>query len=190
MNLIQVNWICWGAFGLVWIFGALYNSYKAPSTIKRRARYDWLIFALLAWLVTHYVPHRYLAFATFQITWFQVIGAILLVVSTLFTLWSRWVLGKMWATNAAVKQGHQLVTSGPYSITRNPIYTGVLGMIMGSTISLGQGLAFLVFILALLFFMNRIRNEEQLMEMTFGEQFVQFKNRVPQVFPGFKSRIK
>lgn len=190
MNLIQLNWICWGAFGLVWIFGALYNSYKAPPTTERRARNDWLIFAVLAWLTTHYVPHRYLAFATFHIVWLQVVGAILLITSTLFTLWSRWELGKMWATNASVKEGHELVTSGPYSVTRNPIYTGILGMMLGSAFSLGQGLAFLIFIFALLFFMNRIHNEEQLMEMTFGEQFFQFKKRVPQLFPGFKRKIR
>lgn len=190
MKLIQLNWICWGAFGLIWILGALYNSYKAPATTKRRARYDWLIFGILAWLVTHYVPHSYLTLATFHIPWLQIFGAILLIVSTLFTLWSRWVLGKMWATNASLKQGHQLVTTGPYRITRNPIYTGILGMILGSTITLGQGWGFLIFIFALLFFMNRIHNEEQLMEMTFGEQFVEFKRRVPQLFPRFKRKAR
>jgi protein-S-isoprenylcysteine O-methyltransferase Ste14 len=189
MNLLQLNGICWGAFGLVWIFGAFHNYYKAPSTTKQRARYDWLIFAGLAWLITHYVPHLYMASATFHLVWLQVAGSILLVVSTLFTLWSRLVLGKMWATNASVKEGHKLVTGGPYRITRNPIYTGILGMILGSAFSLGQGLAFLLFIFTLLFFMNRIRNEEQLMEMTFGEQFIEFKKHVPRLFPGFKSRI-
>ena len=138
----------------------------------------------------HYLPHRYLIFATFHVVWLQLIGAILLVMSTLYTLWSRWMLGKMWATNAAVKEEHQLVTKGPYQITRHPIYSRILGMVLGSTLSLGQGSSFLLFLIVLLFFMNRIRNEEQLMVMTFGEQYMQYKKRVPQLIPGFKLKNK
>jgi protein-S-isoprenylcysteine O-methyltransferase Ste14 len=59
----------------------------------------------------HFLPHQYLDFARFHADWLQWIGTILLVASTLYTLWSRWILGRMWATNAAVKEGHQLVRS-------------------------------------------------------------------------------
>lgn len=190
MNFSQLNLLCWVVFGLVWIIGALYNFFKAPRTAKRRARYDWLILGVVAWAGMHYLPHRYLVFAIFHVVWLQSIGALLLVVSTLYTLWSRWILGKMWATNAAVKEEHQLVTRGPYRITRHPIYSGILGMVLGSILSLGQGSSFLLFLIVLLFFMNRIRNEEQLMVMTFGEQYVQYKKRVPQLIPGSKLRGK
>ena len=190
MNLAQLNWICWGAFGLMWIAGAVYNFFKAPDTVMRRARRDWLIFAALVGLGLHYIPHHLLAFTRFHVAWLQAFGAILLVASTLYTLWSRRVLGQMWASNAAVKEGHHLVTNGPYKITRHPIYSGILGMILGSALSLGQGSAFLVFLMAWIFFMNRIRNEEQLMAMAFGEQYVQYKKRVPPLMPGFKRRDK
>jgi protein-S-isoprenylcysteine O-methyltransferase Ste14 len=94
----------------------------------------------------------------------------------------------MWASHAMVKVSHQLVTNGPYKMTRHPIYTGILGMILGSTLSLGQSLFFLGFIVTFLFFKNRIRNEEQLMVMTFGEEYIEYKKRVPQLIPGFKSK--
>ena len=186
MSYIQLTWVCWGMFIVAWILGAIYISSNGQETTKRRSRYDWLVLAALIWSVMHYAPNRYLSFSLFHIAWLRMAGSILLIAATVFTLWSRWVLGKMWATNAAVKKEHKLVTRGPYGITRHPIYTGVLGMILGSAMSLDQGVIFLGFIMVLLFFMNRIRNEEQLMEMTFGEQYNRYRKRVPQLVPGLK----
>ncbi|KLU58752.1 isoprenylcysteine carboxyl methyltransferase (ICMT) family protein [Peptococcaceae bacterium CEB3] len=186
-----LNWFCWGLFGLVWIVGAFYNSYKAPKTTKKRFRYDWLILAGLAlYLGSHYAPH-YPSFFQFRLPWhlpwLTWLGTILLLVSTVFTLWSRWTLGKMWATNAAVKTEHRLVTGGPYRITRHPIYTGILGMILGSTFSMEETFA-LIFILVLIFFFNRIRLEEKLMVETFGEEYLAYRRRVPKLIPGLKAR--
>jgi protein-S-isoprenylcysteine O-methyltransferase Ste14 len=186
MNLVPLNSICWGVFILVWIVGAIYNAYKAPATLQKHFRYDWLIVAVVSWLIMHYVPHRYWAFMTAHMFWLQVCGAALLVVSTLFTLWARWELGKMWASIAAIKEHHKLVTDGPYRITRHPIYSGILGMMLGSAFSTGEGSLFLVFVAILLVFLNRIRIEEQLMTRTFGVQYVQYKKRVPQLIPGLK----
>lgn len=180
---------CWGAFLGVWLLGAVYNFLKAPKAIQHRARYDWLIYAVIAWFVIRYVPHGF-RIAMFQWPWVQGFGAIVLVLSTAYTLWSRWVIGKMWAADAEVKEKHQLVTSGPYRITRHPIYTGILGMILGSMLSLGQGLIFLAFIASLFFFLARIRNEEKLMIATFRDQYMQYKKRVPGLIPGWPLKTK
>lgn len=59
-------------------------------------------------------------------------------------------------------------------------------MVLGSAFSLGEGLILLGFIAVLLFFLNRIRLEEQLMTQTFGEQYLQYKNRVPKLVPRIK----
>ncbi|CAA7602232.1 phosphatidylethanolamine N-methyltransferase [Acididesulfobacillus acetoxydans] len=186
-----LNWFCWGLFGLVWILGAFYNSYQAPQVAKKRFRYDWLILAGLAWyLDSRYAPH-YLHLFRFSLPWhlpwLAWLGTILLLVSTVFTLWSRWTLGKMWATNAQVKAEHRLVTGGPYRITRHPIYTGILGMILGSAFSLGEAFA-VIFVLVLIFFFNRMRLEEKLMVETFGDEYLAYRKRVPKLIPGLKPR--
>lgn len=186
MTFALFNWVCWGLFGLVWIFGAVYNSYKAPEAKQKLFRYDWLILSVVAWLISHYAPLNSHSILMFHFPLLQWIGAVFLLLSTLFTLWSRWVLGKMWATNAAIKTEHQLVTDGPYRVTRHPIYTGILGMILGSAFSLGEGLGFFGFVVVMLFFFNRIRMEEQLMTQTFGEQYLQYKRRIPKLVPKFK----
>ena len=46
----------------------------------------------------------------------------ILVGSTVFTLWARWTLGKMWSSVPAVREKHELRTEGPYRVTRHPAY--------------------------------------------------------------------
>jgi protein-S-isoprenylcysteine O-methyltransferase Ste14 len=60
------------------------------------------------------------------------LGLAILLAATALTLWARLALGAMWTAAPTVKQEHQLRTSGPYAITRHPIYTGLLGMLLGS----------------------------------------------------------
>jgi protein-S-isoprenylcysteine O-methyltransferase Ste14 len=55
-----------------------------------------------------------------------------------FTLWARFSLGTMWSVAPKVKGDHQLRTHGPYAVTRHPIYTGLLGMMLGATLLAGS----------------------------------------------------
>lgn len=42
------------------------------------------------------------------------------------------VLGKQWTYRARVIEGHELITRGPYSLVRNPIYLGMFGMLVAT----------------------------------------------------------
>ena len=101
-----------------------------------------------------------------------------------FTLWARWVLGTMWAAIAEVKEGHQLRTEGPYRITRHPIYTGLIGMLLGSLFIAGFGVCVLYFIVGLIAVIIKATEEERLLKETFGEQYTQYQQRVPRFIPG------
>ena len=72
-----------------------------------------------------------------------------------------------------------LVTDGVFSFSRNPMYTGMILALAGTTLLLNGWLAWLVVVLFFaiirVFF---IRNEEQLMEQTFGEQYLAYQASV------------
>ncbi|MGO9762784.1 MAG: methyltransferase family protein [Solirubrobacteraceae bacterium] len=64
-------------------------------------------------------------------------GLVLLLICTAFALWARVTLGTMWSSTALVREHHRLRTSGPYAVTRHPIYTGLLGMMLGTALANG-----------------------------------------------------
>jgi protein-S-isoprenylcysteine O-methyltransferase Ste14 len=89
----------------------------------------------------------------------------------------------MWTSAAVVKDHHALHTQGPYGITRHPIYTGVLGMVLGTALLNGWGPFGAVFLVAVLVLETKIHAEEQLLTSSFGEAYERYRQRVPQLVP-------
>ena len=93
-------------------------------------------------------------------------------------------LGVQWSLAARVVEGHKLVTQGPYSIVRNPIYTGMLGMLLATGLAvshwIGLVLAMLVFAIGTFI---RVSREERLLREMFGREFDDYAQRVRAVIP-------
>lgn len=72
-----------------------------------------------------------------------------------------------------------LVTSGPYRITRNPMYVGMAALFAGLAFAFGTLLALLVLPLVLVL-IDRvvIAREEPYLERRFGAEYVAYKRRV------------
>ncbi|MFY9644846.1 MAG: isoprenylcysteine carboxylmethyltransferase family protein [Terriglobales bacterium] len=64
-------------------------------------------------------------------------------------LWARWHLGQYWSARVTVKEGHQLIRTGPYKYFRHPIYSGFDLAVLGGVLAVDRwrcvvGLAFVV----------------------------------------------
>lgn len=71
------------------------------------------------------------------------VGTVLMCVGTLLRVVSYHYLGRWFTFQLAIKEGHKLVTEGPYSIVRHPSYTGAWLFNVGVAISLlGPGSAY------------------------------------------------
>lgn len=94
-------------------------------------------------------------------------------------------LGKQWALRARLVEDHKLITEGPYAYIRNPIYTGMLGMLIATGLAMEHWVALVI---AIVIFMVglviRVRTEEKLLRAAFGEEFDAYAKRVPAVLPG------
>jgi len=78
-----------------------------------------------------------------------------------------------------MKPSTALVTTGPYRITRNPMYVGMAALYAGLALALGVIWA-LAFLPLVLFAVDRlvIAREEPYLEARFGEDYREYKLRV------------
>jgi len=105
------------------------------------------------------------------------------------SVWLVWAavrhLGKQWAVAARLVENHKLITTGPYSYVRNPIYTGMLGMLIATGLAMEHWIALIVaVVLFAIGLVIRVRSEEKLLRAAFGEEFEEYARRVPAVLPG------
>jgi protein-S-isoprenylcysteine O-methyltransferase Ste14 len=93
-------------------------------------------------------------------------------------------LGKQWTFQARVVKDHELITQGPYSLVRNPIYLGMFGMLLATGLAVGRLPVLLAAIVVFLIGIEiRIRTEENLLREAFGEKFDEYARRVPALIP-------
>jgi protein-S-isoprenylcysteine O-methyltransferase Ste14 len=182
--------VCWLVFLIVWLVGWVVNLRRAPR-VRRRL---WmlsptLVLVVVAVLVGRFVPKDAFRPLTYRAVWLDVLALVLLVVSTAFTVWARRYLGTMWTSQPVVKEGHELRTDGPYGVTRHPIYTGLLGMLVATAILNGLGFWLVVLVIGVLFADAKIRAEERLLSEEFGGRYADFRRRVPRLVPGPRSRF-
>lgn len=111
------------------------------------------------------------------------IGAFLTAGGLLFAVWARLHLGRNWSGSVTIKEGHDLVTSGPYALVRHPIYTGLLLALLGSTLALGDWRAVLAFALSVGALWRKLRVEEHWMRQQFGDAYQAYAQRVAALIP-------
>jgi protein-S-isoprenylcysteine O-methyltransferase Ste14 len=188
--------VCVGVVVLVWVAGALYNALHTPRNASHAPRErprsqpgltagdGVLIGVAVVCAGLAIVGRRYFDGLAVGALWVRVLGLAVLVASTVFTLWARFSLGTSWSVAPKVQGDHQLRTHGPYAVTRHPIYTGVLGMLLGATLVSGIGQWIVLFPVGLIVFEVKIRMEEHLMLATFPDQYPRYRRQVPQLVPG------
>lgn len=97
------------------------------------------------------------------------------------------IIGRLWATlYIGGRKSGEVVTGGPYSITRNPLYVFSTLAAAGVGAQVGSIVATVGFAaLCAVAFHIVILREERFLEATFGDKFRAYVARVPRFFPKF-----
>lgn len=113
----------------------------------------------------------------------SIFGIILCISGIALAIYARWHLGRNWSYRPAIKEGHELVTSGPYRVIRHPIYAGILTALLGTALT-GMGIWLYFFLMCCLFvIVYRIRVEEQLMVHQFPEEYPGYRKKTKALIP-------
>ncbi len=82
--------------------------------------------------------------------------------------------------NLLIPRASTLVTTGIYRVTRNPMYLGMLLVLLGWAVWLGNAAPFGVLPLSPVLLLNKlqIRPEERILRERFGEHYTRYAGRV------------
>ena len=131
--------------------------------------------ALVLTIVLHFVlpvmqiipsPYRYL-------------GIILIVFGVVINLWTDSLFKKAQTTVKPYQKPSAMLTSGPFRISRHPMYLGMASLLFGVAVLCGSLTPFFLPILFIILMeLMFISFEEKDLEKAFGEQYVEYKKKV------------
>lgn len=184
--------LLWAAFVITWLVLAQFNK-KANRTVHWRTIWGLRLALIVAVLVIvrtqrhfgaasgfiAFVGHPRLLHTGPMPQW---LGVGLCLAGFAFAFWARWHLGRNWGMPMSLRQGHELVTSGPYTYVRHPIYTGIMLAMIGSAVTLGL-FWLALFALYFVFFIFSARTEEKMMLAQFPDAYPAYRRRTKMLIP-------
>jgi len=135
----------------------------------------YFLICLLLALVLHFVlPLKQLIHFPYTL-----IGIVLLVIGIWLNIWTDNLFKQMNTTVKPFLKPSAFISKGPFRISRHPMYLGMVVALLGVAILLGSLVSFLgaiaCFITMQIVF---IPHEERALEETFGQKYLDYKNRV------------
>ena len=186
-----MQWIAilWAVFVLYWLISA----FKRKRTKKRETVLQRLLYMLppiaayflvarpqfrFGWLAVRFVPEGP------AIQW---LGVAIAAAGIAFALWDRWRLGSNWRGLVTLKEGHELIRSGPYRFIRHPIYTGILIGVFGTLLEDGEMRSLVALAMIWLSFYFKARREESFLSQEFGSGFAEHQRQTGMFLPKLTS---
>ena len=150
----------------------------------------WILFVMGAILL--FVPITVPAFKNIPILTISLIqsspalqsfGFLIEVLGLCIAIWARITIGRNWSSKVTFKEKHKLVTKGPYTLVRHPIYTGITALFLGIAIYVRTFACFLAILLIFLSFLIKSRQEEKLMLKHFPKEYSNYKKTTKALIP-------
>jgi protein-S-isoprenylcysteine O-methyltransferase Ste14 len=106
-------------------------------------------------------------------------GILLIIIGVALNVWTDALFKKAHTTVKPHLKPKILITSGPFQISRHPMYLGMMTALLGVAIYLGSPIPFtspIIYILLMERFFIYI--EERNLESSFGDKYLNYKTRV------------
>lgn len=111
------------------------------------------------------------------------------VLATAGLAYSVWGLAYLRRSFSIIPEARRLVTGGPYSLSRHPVYLGEVATAIGVNLATAGWAAALAVTYFVVCELLRIRWEEGVLERAFPDQYPGYAVRVPRYFPNpFRAR--
>jgi len=114
----------------------------------------------------------------------SIIGLFIIATGIIFRIWAIHTLGKHFTPTVQIKEDHQLITSGPYSIVRHPSYLGAMWAMVGTSIFLNSIIGIIISFICMFYaYYIRIASEERALSELFGKEYRAYQKKVKKLIP-------
>ena len=176
--------VIWGTWLLSWVIGAFFSGRTEKHITTWESRTYRIPIIVGAILLTPWTAPvlgeeplwQVGAAGTYVLAAFTAAGC-------LFTWWARLHLGRFWSGAITRKEGHHVIDTGPYELVRHPIYTGLIGALIATSVALGTATALSGAALIAFGFWQKARMEEGFLTNELGDVYAPYRRRVPMLVP-------
>ena len=168
----------WVAFWIYWLAA----SFGVKTGQSRWTRFAGVRVAVILLVLLLVRVRAFKAYAATNDPWLQGVGLAVFVLGLALAVWARVYLGRNWGMPMSQKVDPELVTTGPYSRVRHPIYSGIILAMIGMTIAVS--LYWLVaVVLSGAYFLYSAIVEERNMTSLFPGSYPQYRRSTKMLIP-------
>ena len=181
--VVMLSW-----FAFIILFLVRHKSPPAPESKRERASILGIVLQGAGYAIVWSIPRAWFGPIVSASSSVEIALAILTMALAISSVWfvsaAIRTLGKQWSLGARLIEGHKLITEGPYRLVRNPIYTGMFGMLLATGLAVSHWVGLLIAIIVYAVgTVVRVCSEEKLLRGAFGAEFDAYARRVPAVIP-------
>lgn len=100
------------------------------------------------------------------------VGLLIFLAGFVISIWAKVTMGK---------DQNILIKHGPFKYSRNPIYVGLITVLIGYGLA-SQSYFTLLALIPIFYFLKSVEKEEHLLEKHFKEEYLKYKKEVPRFF--------
>ncbi len=113
----------------------------------------------------------------------SIIGLALFIIGFIIMIIGQVTLRRNYSGTVVIRDDHQLITHGIYRFTRNPMYLGLIMVVIGLPVYAVSLYGFLTSLILVPIIHNRIRLEEKLLTAEFQDAYQKYKETTKKLIP-------
>ncbi len=173
-----IKWILVFGMGIIQLVWWLTRPTSKQSFIAFKRWSTWVVSGVVLlefFQITGFISWRFSSGRILSLA-----GLIIFVAGIILAVWAKLVMKENWGHPAEHDRSRQknLVTTGPFALSRNPIYVGLLFLFVGFELALQSWLVMLAIPL-LISIRFAIRKEEALLLKIFGKPYAAYCKKIP-----------
>jgi len=150
----------------------------------KTAKWTWIVFSITYPLLIFGTIGEYFLIPRMINLWISGIGLGMTAVRIWLKWWAMRTLGDYWSVQIEIRESHKLIKDGPYRYLRHPAYLSNLMEYLGVPLITNAYYTLIgVLLIYLPFNLIRLHFEEKELIKKFGEEYDDYRKKVPALFP-------